>query len=103
MEKKIQLEEEAVSPMNSDDMSDDDIAASLGFMTTLSESMLPQPETEGGGEENDMEDDTAVDTEGTPEKDSEQDERIATLEAELQRLLNEENNEQETENTGTAE
>lgn len=102
-EEKLQIEiAEEENPQGAD-LSDDDLAASLGFMTTLSESMLPPPESEGGGEEGDMEDDTAVDTEGTPEKDGEQDERIANLEAELQRLLNEENNDQETEDTGTAE
>ncbi len=34
-----------------DDMSDDDIAATLGYITTLSESMMPKPEEEGDTEE----------------------------------------------------
>lgn len=95
---QLDLGNEEIPSQEGEELSDDDIAASLGYMTTLSESMLPQPETEGGGEEGDMEDDTAVDTEGTPEKDGEQDERIAQLEAQLEQLLMEEH-EPETENS----
>lgn len=98
------------APMDGDipDMSDDDIAAALGFTTTLSEPLLPQdemttaedevvetadesPETEMEADEEMAEESEEVEEE--PEKEEEKSEdteilesRIKTLEMEVERL-----------------
>ena len=86
------------------ELSDDDLAASLGLMTTLSESSmnpegeetdLQEPGTEGDKEELAQTEEDAIETDGTPDKDEAQDAEIADIKAQLEQLLAQEN-EQET-------
>ena len=88
---------------NQGEMTDDDIAATLGFATTLHEGMMTPPEdpTDLQEDSEEEQEDIEGDTDGTPKKDADQDKRIAEIEAQLQQLLAEETNEPETENTGT--
>ena len=102
-EEKEQLDLGNESAPQQGELSDDDIAATLGFATTLHEGMMTPPEDptdlqeDSDGEQEDIE----GETDGTPKKDADQDKRIAEIEAQLQQLLAEETNEQDTENTGT--
>lgn len=57
------MNEQEIQGELSDDLSDDDIAAALGFATTLSEPLLPQDEmdtTEDEGMEGEADDSTPV-------------------------------------------
>lgn len=94
------------------EMSDDEHAASLGYITTLAEGMLPQDDmntAEGEeidgevtpGEAVDEKKDIEGNTPGTPKKDEAQDAEIADIRAQLEQLLAQEND-QEGENTTTA-
>lgn len=114
-ELELQLEDNGAPemPQEEHDMSDDDIASSLGFMTTLSEQMMSpgqEDDLQEGGEPTEEqetseqleEEQGAIegDTDGTPKKDAEQDKEIADIKAQLEQLLAQENG-TETENTGT--
>lgn len=81
-------------------MSDDDHAAALGFITSLSEDMLSQDPEANPPEEASME--APTEEEEPVEKDDEQDQEIADIRAELERLLDDEDD-QETEDTETPE
>lgn len=91
--------QEEMVDISENDLSDDDMAASLGFITTLSEQMMAP------GDETDMQEDSEEDplaeiesnTDGTPGKDKEQDDKIAKIEAMLNEMLAQENG-TETEN-----
>jgi TolA-binding protein len=105
-----ELLEEELDP--TDSLSDDDIAAALGFTTTLSEPLIPEDEmTTAEGEavetadespETEMAaDEELEEEEPDPELDAMEDE-IADIRAELEALKDETKNEQETENTEAA-
>jgi len=106
MEQDFQLEEGTVEAQSTDDMTDDDIAASLGFMTTLSEQMMNPGQEDDLQEADPATDPMAMqeekkkiegDTDGTPAKDEAQDREIAEIRMQLEQLLAEEND------TGTKE
>jgi hypothetical protein len=92
-------EEAPIDP--TEDMSDDDIAASLGYVTTLSEQMLPQDEEEPAEVQEEENDEEEVEEE-PEDKDAAQDEEIADIRKQLEQLLAEEND-TETEDTESAE
>lgn len=86
------------------DLSDDDLAAALGFITTLSEAgMEPDSEEPTDMQEAEPMEQETKEPEDKAEEEHEQtqDEEIAKIKAELEKLLNEEHD-KETEDTGTA-
>ncbi len=97
MEDDLELEVAA----GDEDMTDDDVAASLGFITTLSESMLPQ-DTMDTAEDEAVEapvEDTAPPAAPAPERDEAQDAEIQAIRDELDELKAEIEDESETETT----
>ena len=104
---KMELEiAEEENPQAGAEMSDDDVAASLGFMTTLTERGMTPPEDPTDMQEDKDEEQESIegDTDGTPKKDAEQDEEIAQIKAQLEQLLAQENGQEtnDTELTETA-
>lgn len=97
---KLQLDmgvQEGTAP----EMTDDDIAATLGLMTTIGEQgMMPQEEEEEGTEEAPEAPKQPQEESKSAGVDSEQDKEIKAIREELESLKEEISNEQETENTG---
>lgn len=77
-----------------EDMTDDDVAASLGFITTLSQGLLPQDDMTTAEDEETEE----PEEEPTEDRDEAQDEEIRKIREELEALKNE----PETEDTEPA-
>lgn len=99
---EMELNEEIGGEIDpAEDMTDDDIAASLGFVTTLSEQMLPQDDmTTAEGEEMETPEDAPAEPEAEEEPgemeepeenemgEDEKDEEIQRLKAEIYDLKN---------------
>lgn len=84
------MEEEQIAFDPTEDMSEDDLAANLGFLTTLSEGTLPQEGPMGELQESmvEQEEGGVGRIASNDEKDIEQDEKIRQIEMELKALLN---------------
>lgn len=98
-----EIPQEEIDP--TEDMTDDDIAASLGFITTLSQQMLPQDDmTTAEGEEMETPEDAPIEPMAEKEPEEEKDETELEIEAIRKELeaLKEEVYGEETEDTDTA-
>ena len=98
------MENEQIQPPmdTSADLTDDEIAAVLGFSTNLSEQMMPKPEEGGEPVESTQGEPTEAPTEAPQEDLSGQ---LDEIEQKLEKLLEKEGieNDKETENTEPAE
>lgn len=78
------MEEEETQFDTTASLTDDDLAAALGFATTLGEQMLPQDEMGMEGEEMQEEEQPVGREEQGDQKDVEQDERLRNIEMQLE-------------------
>lgn len=95
---------QALGQPGANGMSSDDLAAALGYITTLSEHMFHQgqnPVDELQGQSQPQQKEPPKESATETKKDTEQDKEIADIRAQLEKLIADEENEQEGTSTTT--